>query len=160
TPVRRGDDAFGVSSGIVHSEAGRGSPTASRAGVDVALFGSPNFSRLCAGLPVTAANRACDLRVASNSLNFGFKRLGSGAVWLPGTSRELIRVPASNATAGAEATPLASNGALIRRMLALSWRYRWGCLRLLVLQGLLLWTALAALDLSGVGIDVVLYHAG
>ena len=45
-------------------------------------------------------------------------------------------------------------------MLALSWRYRWGCLRLLVLQGILLWTALAALDLSGVGIDVVLYHAG
>lgn len=45
-------------------------------------------------------------------------------------------------------------------MLALSWRYRWGCLRLLALQGVLLWTALAALDLSGVGIDVVLFHAG
>src|SRR6516162_7517392 len=44
-------------------------------------------------------------------------------------------------------------------MLALSWRYRWGCLRLLALQGLLLWTALAALDLSGVGIDAVLFHA-
>jgi ATP-binding cassette subfamily B protein len=44
-------------------------------------------------------------------------------------------------------------------MLALSWPYRWGCLRLLALQGMLLWTALAALDLSGVGIDVVLYHA-
>ena len=44
-------------------------------------------------------------------------------------------------------------------MFALSWRYRWGCLRLLALQGLLLWTALAALDLSGVGIDVVLFHA-
>jgi len=44
-------------------------------------------------------------------------------------------------------------------MLALSWRYRWGCLQLLALQGILLWTALAALDLSGVGIDVVLYHA-
>ncbi len=45
-------------------------------------------------------------------------------------------------------------------MLALSWQYRWGCLRLLALQGMLLWTALAALDLSGVGIDVVLFHAG
>jgi ATP-binding cassette subfamily B protein len=45
-------------------------------------------------------------------------------------------------------------------MLALSWCYRWGCLRLLALQGMLLWTALAALDLSGVGIDVVLFHAG
>lgn len=45
-------------------------------------------------------------------------------------------------------------------MLALSWRYRWGCLRLLAWQGILLATALAALDLSGVGIDAVLYHAG
>lgn len=55
---------------------------------------------------------------------------------------------------------LASNGALLRRMLVLSWRYRWGCVRLLVLQGILLWTALAALDLSGVGIDVVLFRSG
>src|SRR5579862_2596116 len=54
----------------------------------------------------------------------------------------------------------ASNGVLFRRMLALSWPYRWKCLWLLVLQGLLLATALAALDLSGVGIDVVLYRAG
>jgi ATP-binding cassette subfamily B protein len=53
-----------------------------------------------------------------------------------------------------------ANGTLIRRMLALSWRYRWGCLQLLALQGLLLWTALAALGLSGVGIDVVLFHGG
>ncbi|MBI3865907.1 MAG: ABC transporter ATP-binding protein [Planctomycetia bacterium] len=45
-------------------------------------------------------------------------------------------------------------------MLSLSWRYRWGCVRLLALQGLLLGTALAALDLSGVGIDVILYRAG
>jgi ATP-binding cassette subfamily B protein len=55
--------------------------------------------------------------------------------------------------------PALGSGALLRRMLALSWRYRWGCLRLLALQGVLLWTALAALDLSGVGIDVVLFHA-
>jgi ATP-binding cassette, subfamily B, bacterial len=53
-----------------------------------------------------------------------------------------------------------SNSALIRRMLRLGWRYRWGCIGLLVLQGLLLGTALGALQLSGVGIDVVLYHAG
>jgi len=52
------------------------------------------------------------------------------------------------------------SGELLRRMLALSWRYRWGCLRLLAQQGLLLWMALAALDLSGVGIDAVLFHAG
>ena len=45
-------------------------------------------------------------------------------------------------------------------MLAVSWRYRWGCVKLLALQGLLLATALGALDLSGVGIDVILFHAG
>jgi ATP-binding cassette subfamily B protein len=45
-------------------------------------------------------------------------------------------------------------------MLAVSWRYRWGCARLLALQGILLGMALAALDLSGVGIDVILFHAG
>jgi ATP-binding cassette subfamily B protein len=45
-------------------------------------------------------------------------------------------------------------------MLAVSWRYRWGCVRLLSLQGILLGMALAALDLSGVGIDVILFNAG
>src|SRR5262245_29719964 len=78
----------------------------------------------------------------------------------PATLRQVNRVSASTASAGPSAKSLSSNGTLIRRMLALSWRYRWGCLRLLALQGMLLWTALAALDLSGVGIDVVLYHAG
>ena len=45
-------------------------------------------------------------------------------------------------------------------MLALSWTYRWGCVRLLVLQGLLLFTAVGALSLTGLGIDVVRFHAG
>src|SRR5262245_11939808 len=45
-------------------------------------------------------------------------------------------------------------------MLQLSWRYRWGCLKLLLLQGLLLGTALAAVALSGLGIDAVRYYAG
>ena len=54
----------------------------------------------------------------------------------------------------------AGNAALIRRMLALGWQYRWGCLKLLMLQGLLLGTALGGLGLTGLGIDVVLYHAG
>jgi len=44
-------------------------------------------------------------------------------------------------------------------MLALSWPYRWGCARLLALQGALMATTLGALGLSGVGIDVVLFHA-
>jgi ATP-binding cassette subfamily B protein len=44
-------------------------------------------------------------------------------------------------------------------MLGLGWRYRWGCLRLLVMQSLLLGTALGALRLVGLGIDLIRWHA-
>jgi len=57
-------------------------------------------------------------------------------------------------------SPLLSNWALIRRMLALGWQYRWGCLRLLGLQSLLLLTALGALRLLGLGIDLIRWHVG
>lgn len=43
-------------------------------------------------------------------------------------------------------------------MLGLSWQYRWGCTRLVLLQGALLLTAVAALQLTGLGIDVVGHH--
>jgi ATP-binding cassette subfamily B protein len=43
----------------------------------------------------------------------------------------------------------------MRRMLGLGWRYRWGCIRLLVLQALLLCTALSCLGLTGYGIDLI-----
>ena len=52
-----------------------------------------------------------------------------------------------------------SNWALVRRMLGLGLIYRWGCLRLLILQGLLLITALSVLRLTGLGIDVVHHFA-
>lgn len=56
-------------------------------------------------------------------------------------------------------TPSASsNWQLIRRLLSLSWRYRWGCIQLLLLQGVLLFTALGGVQLAGAGIDVVRYH--
>jgi ATP-binding cassette subfamily B protein len=45
-------------------------------------------------------------------------------------------------------------------MLGLGWHYRWGCMRLLVLQALLLGTALGALRVLGLGIDLVRWHAG
>jgi len=45
-------------------------------------------------------------------------------------------------------------------MLGLGWQYRWGCVRLLVLQGLLLLTVLGALRLAGLGIDLIRWHAG
>ena len=48
---------------------------------------------------------------------------------------------------------------LIGRMMMLGWKYRWGCVRLLALQGLLLLTAIACLRLTGLGIDVVRFHA-
>jgi ATP-binding cassette subfamily B protein len=44
-------------------------------------------------------------------------------------------------------------------MLGLGWKYRWGCIRLLVLQGLLLITALSCLGLTGAGIDQVRHFA-
>lgn len=57
-------------------------------------------------------------------------------------------------------TTTATSWQLVRRLLALSWRYRWDCVRLLVLQALLLATALGALQLAGVGIDLVRYQLG
>jgi ATP-binding cassette subfamily B protein len=45
-------------------------------------------------------------------------------------------------------------------MLGLGWQYRWGCLRLLVIQGLLLLTALSTLRLAGYGIDLIRFYAG
>ncbi|NBV86530.1 MAG: hypothetical protein EBS01_09790, partial [Verrucomicrobia bacterium] len=43
-------------------------------------------------------------------------------------------------------------------MLALSWRYRWGCIKIIVLQLVLLGTTLLTIALTGLGIDV-LRHA-
>ena len=45
-------------------------------------------------------------------------------------------------------------------MLSLAWEYRWGCVKLLVLQALLLVTALVGLQFSGIGIDVLRFHLG
>ncbi len=45
-------------------------------------------------------------------------------------------------------------------MLGLGWRYRWGCVRLLILQSVLLGTALGALRMVGLGIDLIRFHSG
>ena len=55
-------------------------------------------------------------------------------------------------------SPELSNWALIRRLLALTWRYRYGCLRVLSAQFVLLITALGAIGLTGLSIDT-LRHA-
>ena len=44
-------------------------------------------------------------------------------------------------------------------MLGLGWQYRWGCIWLLCVQGLLLLTAISTLRLAGYGIDLVRFHA-
>lgn len=51
-----------------------------------------------------------------------------------------------------------SNRVLIRRLLALSWRYRGQCIRVLILQLLLLSIGVSGLGLTGLGIDC-LQHA-
>ena len=53
------------------------------------------------------------------------------------------------------ATAELTNGALIRRLLALSWRYRVGCTKVILLQIVLLTLALSGLSLSGLGIDFI-----
>lgn len=52
-----------------------------------------------------------------------------------------------------------SNGVLVRRLLKLAWRYRGGCVKVLVLQTLALLLGLVGLGLTGFGIDVIRYHA-
>ena len=54
----------------------------------------------------------------------------------------------------APATP-PSNGALIRRLLGLTWRYRRGCIKVLSIQLVLLTMGLLGLSLTGLGIDYI-----
>jgi len=49
-------------------------------------------------------------------------------------------------------------GTLIKRLLQMSWNYRWGCLFVLLLQMLQLALTLTALGFTGLGIDVI-HHA-
>jgi ATP-binding cassette subfamily B protein len=59
------------------------------------------------------------------------------------------------ATAGASAE--LSNAVLIKRLLALSWRYRVGCLKVLGLQIVLLTLGLLSLNFIGLGFDIILH---
>ncbi len=68
-------------------------------------------------------------------------------------------MPPSDHFVPAPKAPEISNWQLILRMLKLGWEYRYGCLKLIFLQGLLLVTALASLRLVGLGIDVTRYFA-
>jgi ATP-binding cassette subfamily B protein len=68
-----------------------------------------------------------------------------------------MKIAAVPAPAAKEDRPAAgpSNWTLVRRMLGLFWRYRWGCVRLVMLQAVILYTSVAALQWTGLGIDVI-----
>jgi len=49
----------------------------------------------------------------------------------------------------------ATDWMLIRRLLALSWRYRWGCLRVLALQLVMVALGIWGLGFTGLGVDEI-----
>lgn len=61
--------------------------------------------------------------------------------------------------AGPRLSGTASNRQLIRRLLGLTWRYRAGCLRVLICQLILLGTGLSGIGFTGLGIDVIRHAA-
>ena len=59
------------------------------------------------------------------------------------------------------ATPSnATDWTLIRRLLALSWRYRWGCLRVLALQVAMVVLGIWGLGFTGLGVDEIRHAVG
>lgn len=59
---------------------------------------------------------------------------------------------------GLSKSPQQSNRMLIKRMLALAWKYRWGCISLLSVNVLLLAMGILGLSLMGVGVDFIRYE--
>jgi hypothetical protein len=49
----------------------------------------------------------------------------------------------------------ASDWTLIRRLLRLSWRYRWGCLRVFALQVAMVALTVFGLGFTGLGVDEI-----
>src|SRR5579859_7002064 len=80
-------------------------------------------------------------------------------VWAIPTIRLLHRpplsiMPTSDISALSSIEP-PSNWSLISRMLGLSWRYRWGCTRVILLHVVVVALGLGGLGLTGVGIDLI-----
>ena len=55
--------------------------------------------------------------------------------------------------------PALDNGALIRRLFALTWRYRAGCVKVLGIQLVLLSLGIGGLSFTGLGIDYIRHRA-
>jgi ATP-binding cassette subfamily B protein len=60
-----------------------------------------------------------------------------------------------SAPPSAAAAPVPSNGELIRRLFALTWRYRLGCMKVLGVQLVLLTMGIFGLSFTGLGIDYI-----
>lgn len=56
--------------------------------------------------------------------------------------------------------PSGDRSSLLRFLFGLAWRYRWGCVRILLIQLCLLTLGLAGLGLVGVGVDFVRFRIG
>ncbi len=56
--------------------------------------------------------------------------------------------------------PALSNGAVVWRLLNLTWRYRWNCLLLLIMQLLLMGLSVSMVQFGGYGIDLIRFHTG
>jgi len=54
----------------------------------------------------------------------------------------------------------ATDWMLIRRLLALSWRYRWGCLRVVALQVAMVVLGIWGLGFTGLGVDEIRHAVG
>ena len=50
-----------------------------------------------------------------------------------------------------------SNWPMIRRLLAMSWRYRWGCIKVAMLQSIILAFGMLGIGFTGLGIDEMRY---
>jgi ATP-binding cassette subfamily B protein len=66
-----------------------------------------------------------------------------------------VTLVTEQAKSGGFALPSLTNGQLMKRLLALGWRYRWGCLRVLLIQIVALAIGLSGLSLAGLGVDVI-----
>lgn len=72
-----------------------------------------------------------------------------------GGSKLRASKPPAVPSAAVDTSQLPSNWTLIRRMIGLGWMFRVACLRVIVLQSLLVLLGLAGLSLTGYGIDVL-----
>jgi len=64
----------------------------------------------------------------------------------------------STSAFGLGVSPQHTNRTLIRRMLGLAWKYRWGCTKLLAVNVILLAMGIYGLSLMGVGVDFIRYE--